>query len=54
MILKEKKVKPISLKESRNRWYLIAKDEKDNIVKNFALDRIQDLFVEKDHFACKI
>ena len=49
--IKKRKVAPISLKESRNRWYLIAKDEKDNIVKNFALDRIQDLFVEKDHFA---
>ena len=49
--IKKRKVAPVSLKESRNRWYLIAKDEKDNIVKNFALDRIQDLVIEKDHFA---
>lgn len=49
--VRKRRVAPISLKESRNRWYLIAKDEKDNIVKNFALDRIQDLILEKDHFA---
>ena len=48
--VKKRKVAPVSLKESRNRWYLIAKDEKDNRVKNFALDRIQNLNIEKDHF----
>jgi len=47
---KKRKVAPVSLKESRNRWYLIAKDEKDNRVKNFALDRIQSLIIEKNHF----
>ena len=46
----KRKVAPISLKESRNRWYLIARDEKDNRIKNFALDRIQNLFIEKDQF----
>lgn len=48
--VKKRKVSPISLKESRNRWYLIAKDEKDNRVKNFALDRIQKLVIEKEQF----
>lgn len=48
--VKKRKVAPVSLKESRNRWYLIGKDEKDNRVKNFALDRIQNLNIEKDHF----
>ena len=48
--IKERKVAPISLKESRNRWYLIARDEKDGKVKNFALDRIKDLTLEKDNF----
>ena len=46
----KRKVAPISLKESRNRWYLIARDEKDNRIKNFALDRIQNLVIEKDQF----
>lgn len=46
----KRKVAPISLKESRNRWYLIARDEKDQLVKNFALDRIQQLELEKEHF----
>ncbi len=38
-----RKVKPLSLKEARNRWYLIAMDEKDGTIKNFSLDRIQEL-----------
>lgn len=48
--VRKRRVAPISLKESRNRWYLIAKDKKDNKIKNFALDRIQDLSIEKDRF----
>ena len=43
-------VAPISLKESRNRWYLIAKDKKDDIIKNFSLDRIENLNLTQDHF----
>ncbi len=39
----KRKVKPISLKEARNRWYLVAMDEKDCNIKNFSLDRIQEL-----------
>lgn len=46
----ERKVAPVSLKESRNRWYLIAKDEKDGRIKNFALDRIENLVLDKSHF----
>lgn len=45
-----RKVKPISLKESRNRWYLLAMDEKDNNIKNFALDRIQELNITQLKF----
>lgn len=43
-------VKPIALKEARNRWYLIAMEEKANIVKNFSLDRIQDLSITQLKF----
>ncbi|MCR9228610.1 MAG: WYL domain-containing protein [Flavobacteriaceae bacterium] len=43
-------VKPISLKEARNRWYLIAQDEKDSKVKNFSLDRIHNLSITPSKF----
>ncbi|SFC39469.1 Predicted DNA-binding transcriptional regulator YafY, contains an HTH and WYL domains [Zunongwangia mangrovi] len=43
-------VKPIALKESKNRWYLIAKDTKDNIIKNFSLDRMSELQLTKLRF----
>ena len=41
-------VKPIALKEARNRWYLIAED--DVTIKNFALDRIKDLTITPSKF----
>ena len=41
-------VKPIALKEARNRWYLIAQDE--NSIKNFALDRMRDLVITTQKF----
>jgi predicted DNA-binding transcriptional regulator YafY len=34
---------PYALKESKNRWYLIAKDLKDSQIKSFGLDRISVL-----------
>ena len=46
----QRRVYPISLKEARNRWYLIAKDEKDEVIKNFSLDRIENLELTKDVF----
>ncbi|MDT0688731.1 WYL domain-containing protein [Salegentibacter sp. F188] len=45
-----RKVKPISLKEARNRWYLIAMDTKDEQIKNFSLDRIQELSITSEKF----
>lgn len=45
-----RRVHPISLKEARNRWYLIAKDEKDEIIKNFSLDRIENLELSREKF----
>ena len=45
-----RKVKPIALKEARNRWYLIAMDDKDERIKNFSLDRIQDLSISTNKF----
>ena len=48
--ISQRRVYPISLKEARNRWYLIAKDEKDDVIKNFSLDRIENLNLTQDHF----
>lgn len=45
----KREVMPIALKEARNRWYLIAKDE-DTIIKNFALDRIVSLLITETKF----
>jgi predicted DNA-binding transcriptional regulator YafY len=43
-------VKPIALKEARNRWYLIAQDRKDDEIKNFSLDRIGNLTITVENF----
>lgn len=43
-------VEPYALKEARYRWYLLAKDAKDNLVKTFGLDRISELEITKKHF----
>ena len=46
----KRKVKPIALKEAQHRWYLIAEDLKDGIIKTFGLDRIKDLSITSSHF----
>lgn len=33
-------VEPYGLKEFKNRWYILAKDRKDDTIKSFALDRL--------------
>jgi len=38
----QRTVKPLAIKESQHRWYLIAQDEKDGTVKNFGFDRISN------------
>lgn len=43
-----RKVAPLALKEYRNRWYLLAKGEKDEVVKSFGLDRISNLEISQD------
>lgn len=45
-----RKVHPYALKESKDRWYLIALDTKDEKLKAFGLDRISDLTVNKAGF----
>lgn len=34
---------PYALRESNDRWYLVARDHKDGIVKTFGLDRMSEL-----------
>ena len=43
-------VEPYSLKEFKNRWYILAKDLKDNKVKSFALDRLTKLEITTTSF----
>ena len=45
-----RKVHPLGLKEAQNRWYLIAVDTKDNKLKTFGLDRIDDIDISKTRF----
>ena len=43
-------VYPIAIKEARNRWYLLAKDPANEVVKNFGLDRITHLEIGSKKF----
>ncbi|NRT16965.1 putative DNA-binding transcriptional regulator YafY [Flavobacterium sp. 28A] len=46
----ERKVYPIAIKESQQRWYLIALDKKDEHIKTFGLDRISNLNITDTKF----
>jgi len=41
---------PYGLKEFKSRWYLLAKDRKDNNVKTFGLDRMQNIEITREKF----
>lgn len=41
--LSQRLAEPYALKEFKNRWYIMAKDSKDNNIKSFALDRLTNL-----------
>lgn len=43
-------VKPLALIEARFRWYLIAKDTGDDMIKTFGLDRISNIVFSKKKF----
>ncbi len=43
-------VEPYALKEFKNRWYVLAKDHKDNNIKSFALDRLTNLEITNTSF----
>ncbi len=46
----ERIVKPVAIKEARNRWYLLAEDAKAGIIKNFGLDRMANLEISSRKF----
>ncbi len=41
---------PYALKEFKNRWYILAKDSKDNNIKSFALDRLTNLEITTQYY----
>lgn len=46
----QRTVEPYALKEFKNRWYVIAKDQKDEVIKSFGLDRLTDLDITRIKF----
>ncbi len=46
----QRQTEPLVLKEYRNRWYLLAKDCGDGMIKTFALDRITHLQISNQLF----
>lgn len=48
--LRKRTVNPAAIKESQNRWYLLAEDQADQIVKSFGLDRISELEISNRKF----
>jgi predicted DNA-binding transcriptional regulator YafY len=46
----QREVKPIAIKESQQRWYLVALDKKDENIKTFGLDRIFNLKITDTKF----
>ena len=46
----QRTVEPLALKEFKNRWYIIAKDCKDDTIKSFALDRLSNLEITNQTF----
>ncbi len=47
---KKRNVEPYALKEFKNRWYLMAKNQSEEIVKSFALDRLTNLEITNVKF----
>lgn len=45
---------PHALKEFRNRWYVLALDIKEEIIKSFALDRLSNLEITRKHFVHQV
>lgn len=46
----QRTLEPYALKEFRNRWYAVGRDLKDNRIKSFGLDRLNNLDITKRKF----
>jgi predicted DNA-binding transcriptional regulator YafY len=46
----QRRLKPYALKEFKNRWYVVGTDLKDNQIKSFGLDRLNNLEITKKRF----
>ena len=49
-VLSLRTAEPYALKEFKNRWYVLAKDMKEGVIKSFALDRLTNLDITKKSF----
>lgn len=47
----QRELEPYALKEFKGRWYLLAKDQEDDIIKTFALDRVKSLKTMRSRFS---
>jgi predicted DNA-binding transcriptional regulator YafY len=43
-------IRPLALKEFKNRWYIVSEDTKDGKIKTFGLDRLDELFITRKKF----
>ena len=50
---KHRKASPLAIKEFKDRWYLIAENNKYNNIKTYALDRLSGLEITNQRFAQK-
>ena len=48
--ISQRTTEPYAMKEFKNRWYLMAKDCKDDNIKSFALDRLTELEITNKVF----
>jgi len=48
--ISQRTTEPYALKEFKNRWYILAKDNKDGNIKSFALDRLTNLEITNRTF----
>jgi predicted DNA-binding transcriptional regulator YafY len=49
--LTQRTVAPYALKEFKSRWYILAKDNKDDTVKSFSLDRLTNLEITANRYS---